>query len=63
MYVCGSLSVCLTVSHDCVLCFYYRDLKHDPVEGTDQEELKAFPDNSFLKVATSGVETFRTSTP
>lgn len=56
------LSVCVTVSHDCVLWFYYRELKHDPVDETDQAELKAFPDNSFLKVATSWVETFRSST-
>lgn len=55
--------MCLIVSHDCVLWFYYRDLKHDPVDETDQEELKAFLSNFFLKVATSWVETFRTSTP
>lgn len=48
MYVCGSLSVYLTVSHDCVLWFYYKELKHDPVDETDQEELKAFPDNLSL---------------
>lgn len=63
MSVCGSLSVCLSVSHDCVLWFYYRELKHDPVDETDQEELKVLPDNSFLKVATSWVEIFRTSAP
>lgn len=31
--------------------FYYRDLKHDPVDKTDQEELKAFQGgcNCFFK--------------
>lgn len=48
MYVYGSLSVYLTVSHDCVLWFYYKELKHDPEDETDQEELKAFPDNLSL---------------
>lgn len=48
MYVYGSLSVCFTVSHDCVLWFYCRELKNDPVDDTDQEELKAFPDNLTL---------------
>lgn len=57
------MSVCLTVSNDCVLWFYYRELKHHPVDETDQEELKAFLDNSFLKVATSWVEIFRSSAP
>lgn len=66
MYVCGSLSVCGCLCPMIVSCgFYYRDLKHDPVDKTDQEELKAFQGgcNCFLKVATYCVETFRASAP
>lgn len=47
-----------------VSCGFIRELKHDPVDKTDQEELKAFPAScNFFKVATYCVETFRASAP